>query len=94
MAIKRQWLVKAVGILAVLVGLFIIFWQLARLHMGYFSGRPPGMVMGTVVSDATPVKKSDISTRGRRFPVHQFTHPKWCPIFRFFPSLGGLAARA
>jgi hypothetical protein len=64
--------------------------RLRGVAMGYFRGGPPGMVMAIVASDATPVKKSDICTRGRRFPAHQFTHPKWCPIFILFARERGV----
>jgi hypothetical protein len=64
--------------------------RLAEIAMRYFSGPAPGMVMGIVASDATPGKKSDICTRGKRFPAHQFTHPKWCPIFILFSRDGGV----
>ena len=64
--------------------------RLREIAMGYFSGRPPGMVMGIVASDAAPEKKSDICTRGKRFPAYQFTHPKWCPIFILFSREGGV----
>ncbi len=63
--------------------------RLREIAIGYFSRRPPGMVMGIVASDAAPEKKSDICTKGRRFPAHQFTHPKWCPIFVLFSREGG-----
>jgi hypothetical protein len=64
--------------------------RLREIAMSYFSGRPPGVVMGIVASDATPGKKSDICTREKRFPAHQFTHPKWCPIFILFSRQGGV----
>jgi hypothetical protein len=64
--------------------------RLREIAMSYFYGRPPGMVMGIVASDATPGKKSDICTRGKRFPAYQFTHPKWCPIFVLFSREGGV----
>ena len=50
--------------------------RLVEIAMRYFYGQTPGMVMGIVASDATPGKKSDVCTRGRRFPAHQFAHPK------------------
>jgi hypothetical protein len=46
--------------------------------------------MGIVASDAAPGKKSDICTSGIRFRAHQFTHPKWCPIFVLFSREGGV----
>jgi hypothetical protein len=47
-------------------------------------------LMGIVASDTAPWKKSDICTRGKRFPAHQFTQPKWCPIFISFSREGGV----
>jgi hypothetical protein len=64
--------------------------RLREIAMRHFYGRLPGMVMGIVVSDATPGKKSDIWTRWKRFRAHQFTHPKWCPIFILFSREGGV----
>jgi hypothetical protein len=61
--------------------------------MSYFSGRPPGMVVGIVVSDAAAGKKSDICTRGKRFPAYQFMHPKWCPISILFSRGGECSGR-
>jgi hypothetical protein len=49
--------------------------------------------MGVVASDAVPEKKSDICTRGKGFPAHQFTHPKWCPISILFSWGGGVFRR-
>ena len=64
--------------------------RLREIAMSYFLGRPPGMVMGIVASDAAPGKKSEICTRGKRFPAHQFMHPKWCPISILFSREGGV----
>ena len=64
--------------------------RLREIAVSYFSRRPPGMVMWIVASDAAPGKKSDICTRGKRFPAHQFTHPKWCPILILFSRVGGV----
>ena len=54
-----------------------------------FFGRRPGMVMGIVVSDVTPEKKSIVHRYGKTFPAYQFTHPKWCPIFILFSRRDG-----
>jgi hypothetical protein len=64
--------------------------RLLEIAMSYFFGRPPGMVMGIVATDAAAEKKSDICTRGKRFPAYQFMHPKWCPIFILFSMEGGV----
>jgi hypothetical protein len=64
--------------------------RLRGIAISYFSGRPPGMVMGIVASDASPGRKSDICTRGVRFPAHQLTHRKWCPILILFSKEGGV----
>jgi hypothetical protein len=56
----------------------------------YFSGQRPGMVMGILVSDVAPEKKSIVHRFGRTFPSYQFVHPKWCPMFILFSRRDGL----
>jgi hypothetical protein len=67
--------------------------RLREVAMGYFSGRPPGMVMGIVASDATPEKKSDICTRGEEIPRSPVHAPKVVPHF-YFVLEGGWSVQA
>ena len=49
----------------------------------------PGMVMGILVSDVTPEKKSIVHRNGKTFLAYQFMNPKWCPIFILFKRRDG-----
>jgi hypothetical protein len=64
--------------------------RLREIAQTHFYGRRPGMVMGIVVSDVTPEKKSIVHRYGKTFPSYQFAHPKWCPIFILFSRREGL----
>jgi hypothetical protein len=64
--------------------------HLREIAQIYFSGRRPGMVMGILVSDVTPEKKSIVHRNGKAFPSYQFVHPNWCPIFILFSRRDGV----
>jgi hypothetical protein len=63
--------------------------HLREISRAYFYGREPGLVMGVLVSDAEPAKKSIIWRNSRKFVAHEFTNPKWCPIFVLFARRSG-----
>jgi hypothetical protein len=58
--------------------------RLREIALTYFRGRHPGCVMGVIVADPSPEKKSAVSRNGRTFQAYDFTNPKWCPIFILF----------
>ena len=64
--------------------------RLREIAFTYFSGRHPRCVMGVIVSDSAPEKKSVVRRNGRKFPAYDFTNSKWCPICILFSRRDGL----
>jgi hypothetical protein len=64
--------------------------RLREIALTYFSDRHPRCVMGVIVSDSAPEKKSVVRRSGRKFPAYDFTNSKWCPIFILFSRRNGL----
>jgi hypothetical protein len=58
--------------------------RLREIALTYFPRRHPGCVMGIIIGDSDPEKKSVICRSGRRFQAYDFTNSKWCPTFILF----------
>ena len=58
--------------------------RLREIALTYFPRRHPGCVMGVIVGDSDPEKKSVVCRSGRRFRAYDFMNAKWCPIFILF----------
>jgi hypothetical protein len=58
--------------------------NLREIALTFFYGRRSNLVMGVLVSDAEPGKKSIVCRNGKKFAAYEFTNPKWCPIFILF----------
>ena len=63
--------------------------RLREIAQTFFFGRRPGMVMGIVVSDVAPERKSIVHRYGKTFPSYQFMHARWCPVFILFSRRDG-----
>jgi hypothetical protein len=58
--------------------------KLALTQKAHFPSGPPGRVMGVVVRDPEPNKKSDIWKKGRHWRAYDLAGPHWCPVYILF----------
>jgi hypothetical protein len=62
--------------------------HLRDIALNLIRNRHPSRVMGIVIADPDPEKKSIVRRKGRTFQAHEFTSGKWCPIYILFTRRG------
>jgi len=63
--------------------------RLRKIYERYMHHATSCHVMGVVIADADPIKKSLVSQGGREFPAYRYFMGGWCPIFILFKKAGG-----
>lgn len=63
--------------------------RLREISQTYFFGRRSGTVMGVLVSDERPERKSVVHRNNRTFQAYDYMNAKWCPIFILFSRRSG-----
>jgi hypothetical protein len=58
--------------------------KLALTQKAHFPSAPSGRVMGVLVRDPEPIKKSDIWKKGRHWRAYDHAGPYWCPVYILF----------